>query len=74
MAKQSDSAAVSVPLPKHPVFKPFSAFQAKSYLKQTAQRIRAALDSIDAAFAADPESSWHQQLDASLQKESNHSE
>ena len=34
-------------LPNLPVFKPFSAFEAKHYIKKMAHRIKETLDSID---------------------------
>ena len=39
MGKQQILTTASEPLPKMPVFRPFSSFESKSYIKKLAQKV-----------------------------------
>jgi hypothetical protein len=49
MVKLTTLTTTSTPLPRHPIFKPFSTFESKSYIKKTAHKIWSALSTIELA-------------------------
>ena len=47
MAKQAILTNASAPLPKMPVFRPFTTFESKSYIKKAALKVWASLSQLD---------------------------